>query len=239
MGNGQKLLLDLCEIRRAKMDTPTAFNENCGRIISLNRLTSTQFKEVYKKERKAMTKQETNHASHANGRWNRPLPWLWVPMIFVNAVLIVALQCVLLHTTPGPKDAIDWQAHAYFTDSTVLQVENHNVSDGSGVILYREADGSRKLVRIDRNVFFDRWGVVPWTVQTVPQGDEPQTVRVPSYAGWIECQVRDGSIQGLTEMLVYRTRGKAAAALGVGGLLMQGAEATVLALWRKRKSARA
>ena len=167
--------------------------------------------------------------------------------VAVNLALLIGAQCLFLHNVPGPVTAETLAAHPYFAGCTVLDVQAgpastignnnnllYNLGGGeSAFVLYIDAAGAQKLVKVDRNLLFNRWGPIPWAAQDAP---EDGVVEMNSYLGHYNVTVAGGRIADLESVLFTRaTRGLPALALVVGALFMQGVEATALGLARRAK----
>lgn len=111
-------------------------------------------------------------------------PLLWLALYIVNLLLVLGYQAVFVHNIPIPAD----NAEGYPDFSQVEFFAGCEILDTGGTpdeyhVLYRDADGVTRVVRLEGNLYLDRVGVIASTVTEIPAGSEEYVYEEPNFLG--------------------------------------------------------
>lgn len=158
---------------------------------------------------------------------------LWVPIIFLNMVLVVGFQVLFIHTIAGPLTATKMEEQPFFSGKELLvgtgswRDSLFEDGDGSAYVLYRDSDGVRKIVRVDQNRFLNRLGVARFSAIEAPEPQDGSeiAVRMRNYLGYTDVTLVGDSVADLSSQLLYRDANSSFAAIILWALVLQSVEA--------------
>lgn len=166
---------------------------------------------------------------------------LWIPVYLLDVLLVIIVQCLFIHTIPGPVTEKTLLEQDFFRNCKIL---DYSIGHGDGwwaagatfQILYQTEEGTQKVVRLDTNRAVERFGIIERTAQNVPEQSGPVTVKVPSLLGYIELTIENNKF--VQHQFLFWTRNQSTATweLILWGFFLQGIEAFFLVFVKRRVS---
>lgn len=114
----------------------------------------------------------------------------WILLVPVNLALIVAFQAFFIHTHAAPLTPESVAELPEFAGCEILDVAGPLVEAGSrmgsvdpGWVLYRNAAGETRAVRVEWNYALPRYRIEKNVDFLIPAGESPYTFTTPNFPG--------------------------------------------------------
>lgn len=157
----------------------------------------------------------------------------------LNLVLVLVFQGLFVYTIPAVEEtdgygAPDLSNVAFFADCKILDIES---CDPAYYVLYETSAGEVKLVKLERNLYFDRYAMKESSVETVPAISGTQILKKTYFL-----VIHEVGIVDQTDIEYVRSSGMVSQTMAQGlhagtALVMLLVEVGVYELLKKRKSA--
>lgn len=136
-----------------------------------------------------MANEKSNGRHYANPAG--PLRYLWLLLLVpINFVLILAFQAFFIHTHAAPLTPESVAELPEFAGCEILDVAGPLVEAGSrmgsvdpGWVLYRNAAGETRAVRVEWNYALPRYRIEKSKDFLIPAGESPYTFTTPNFPG--------------------------------------------------------
>lgn len=171
--------------------------------------------------------------------------WLIGPIVclvvyLLNLVLVLVFQGLFVYTIPALEETDgraepDLSNAAFFADCEILDIES---CDSAYYVLYKTLAGEVKLVKLERNLYFDRYTIRKRSIETVPAISGTQVLKKIYLV-----EIDEIGIVNQTDIEYVRSSGMVFQTMAQGrhkgiAIVMLLVEAGVYELLKKRRSAR-
>lgn len=169
----------------------------------------------------------------------------WIPVMFLNVLLVVIVQVLFFYTIEGPVTENKLYRLPFFNGKRIESIaygdsSGYFVTVGSSgftVFVVYEDSGGLHVVQVNRNRFVDRYALAPLSSAKVVETQDPETrgyADVRSYLGYTRVTVSNSlRIDGYRPFLYIRTLDTAFFVVMAMAFLLQAIE-TYIAIHLKK-----